>query len=136
MLHTNAVTIICILVREYFSEMVRAAVLITCLLLTILVQSFGESIANRSSTKKYAECYQKCVNKRDESCNGSNESVNKARRVYCAPDGQVRYCQNECDHLAEQGNKDPVESGDEEYLSADLKKRELDELRKLIGIGS
>ena len=112
--------------------MVRGTVLITCLLLTILGQSFGEFVTNRSSTKNYEKCYKECV----KPCNGFTESVNKAARVYCALDGQVRYCQNYCDDYAKKVHEEPVEDDEEEYLSADLKKRELDELRKIIGIGS
>lgn len=111
-------------------------VLITCLLLTIVGQSFEESITKRSSTYNYDNCYRKCAIRYKEICTESDESLNKAARVYCAPDGQVRFCQNDCDDQAKKVHEEPVEDDEEEYLSADLKKRELDELKKLIGIAS
>jgi hypothetical protein len=111
--------------------MARVAVLITCLLFTILGQSFGKFTTKRSSSNSYLRCYQACENQYLADC-ASGAAGNKAGLI-CVPDGQVSWCQNACDKFSDKVEEQPVED-EEEYLSDDLKKREMDELKKLIGI--
>ena len=115
------------MVNIYFSEMIRAGLLITCLLLTIV----GESLASskRSSTNQYIQCFQQCLN----DCEGPY--VNQAV-LNCGPDAKESYCQSVCDDYAITVPDEIIEDDEREYLSPELKKRELDELKKLIGVGS
>jgi hypothetical protein len=107
-----------------FSEMVRAVFLITCLLLTIL----GECLARKApSTKNYNECFLTCKTDFAKDCKSGN--VNKA--VYCGGDSDL-WCQESCDYLQITLPDDKVEEDEQE--DDDLKKRELDELKLLIGV--
>lgn len=102
--------------------MVRVLLLTTCLLLAIRGLS-------GSPTTLHRRCYMNCKREFWTDC---HPSVSRRSPVNCA--SEQSWCQNACGHLLEKSTEEQAVDNEQEYLSDDLKKRELDELKKLIGI--
>ena len=101
-----------------FSEMFRAIFLVVCLLLTVFEEC--------SASKKYQECYLRCKAEADlPDCEDSSGK----RAVLCG--NPITQCTEKCKNLVETvAEKNVEEDEQDEYI----RKRELSELKKLIGI--
>lgn len=106
--------------------MLRAMLFIMCLLLTVLGGSLASSeqkAAKTSNNKLYNSCFSKC---RIDCENPSGKE-----NVLCAD--IISKCKKECDKYKIE--KVPEKTVEEDEQDDYLRKRELNELKKLIGVG-